>query len=113
MRREAAIRPLILLFVPVVLVGDSQVKPPFEISKQEAALVLYSKSLAPKAQGPDSRSLKLDSLFFEAAAGRTVLPAELTAKVQDIRNKPFERRASGGATLGNRQRFIRAVRQSL
>ena len=92
MRREAAICSLILLFMPVVLVGDSQVKPPFEISKQEAVLVLYSKSLAPKAQGPGSRSLKLDSLFFEAAAGRTVLAAELTAKGQDIRNKPFESR---------------------
>jgi alpha-D-xyloside xylohydrolase len=43
------------------------------------SLVLKSGLLAPMASGPDRSSLTIDGLFFETAAGRTPLPASLTA----------------------------------
>jgi alpha-D-xyloside xylohydrolase len=39
-----------------------------------AALTLQSRKLAPHGSGPDSRSLKIDGLYFETARGRTRLP---------------------------------------
>jgi len=49
-------------------------------SVSQTVLILRSKSLTPLGPGPDSRSLKLDGLFYETVHGRTSLPAQLTAK---------------------------------
>jgi alpha-D-xyloside xylohydrolase len=51
-----------------------------------AVLVLRSTALA-QSRGLGLGSLRLDGLFYETAAGRTMLPAALTAKGQNIRAK--------------------------
>ncbi|HLQ78565.1 MAG TPA: TIM-barrel domain-containing protein, partial [Terriglobia bacterium] len=43
-----------------------------------AALTLQSRNLAPHGSGADSRSLKLDGLYYETSRGRTRLPAFTT-----------------------------------
>src|SRR5215471_5010404 len=48
-----------------------------------ADLVLYSRSLAPHGEGQESRTLKLDGLFFQTAQGVTQLPSELYATIRN------------------------------
>jgi alpha-D-xyloside xylohydrolase len=52
-------------------------------SAHGAELILYSKNLTPHGQGRESRSLKLDGLFYETAQGVTQLPSQLSAVVQN------------------------------
>ena len=59
-----------------------------------ADLVLYSKSLPAKGQGPEGRSLKLDGLFYETAQGVTLLPPQFSAVLQN--ETQLERRAQLG-----------------
>src|SRR5712692_8353875 len=49
-------------------------------SENQAVLILRSNGLTALGPRPDSRSLRLDGLFYETAHGRTSLPAQLTAK---------------------------------
>jgi alpha-glucosidase (family GH31 glycosyl hydrolase) len=52
-------------------------------SANQAVIVLPSKSLALDGQAKDSRTLRLDGLFYETAAqGRTMLPPEVTGKAK-------------------------------
>src|SRR5712692_11117573 len=49
-------------------------------SENQAVLILRSNGLTALGPRPDSRSLRLDGLFYETARGRNSLPAQLTAK---------------------------------
>ena len=84
MKRTNVIHPLAALFVAVMLAGCSS---PSSASEKEegAALVLYSERLAAQGQGPDSRALTLDGLFYETTNGRVTLPVRLTVKPQSNR----------------------------
>ncbi len=95
MRRIIAIHLLLMLCVSVLLVRRSQSKALAQNRESQAVLVLRSNSLAPQGQGPESRSLKLDGLFFETAQGRTMLPAELTTKARNNRLEAQTKMADG------------------
>ncbi len=95
MRRIVAIHLLLVLFVSVLLVSRPQFKASAQSRESQAVLVLRSNSLAPQGQGPESRSLKLDGLFYETAQGRTMLPAELTAKARNNRLEGQTKMADG------------------
>ncbi|PYS66278.1 MAG: hypothetical protein DMF76_00755 [Acidobacteria bacterium] len=60
-----------------------------------ATLVLESNNLA------GTRNLKLDSLFYETADGRTILPAQLTKEAKAIKDKQWsgEIRMPGGRVV--------------
>jgi alpha-D-xyloside xylohydrolase len=83
--RTYGILPLVLLFLVVVFLRAEAQQP----TAGGASLVLSSTSLAPNEKDPGSRSLKLDGLFYETAAGRVLLPAELTEKAQRLANKQW------------------------
>jgi alpha-D-xyloside xylohydrolase len=59
-----------------------------------AALALSSSNLTPSGNGPDSRALRLDGLFFETLRGRTPLPASLTAQARFVTNSPWTGRTT-------------------
>src|SRR2546426_10244969 len=87
MRRKTLIHLLLVLLVIVKLAGSAHLAPSFGMGKNrdtqsenQAVIVLRSQSLAPQGQGPDSRSLRLNDLFYETAEGRVHLPAQVTAK---------------------------------
>lgn len=88
MRRMFGVHLLLVLLAPTVLVVSAQSQPSGKgrsasaRSGNQAVIVLPSKSLRPEGQGAESRALKLDGLFYETASGRTVLPAEATAKAK-------------------------------
>jgi alpha-D-xyloside xylohydrolase len=73
----------VVLLAVAMAAGAVQMSKPPQSDADQASLVLYSGSLMPQGQGTQDRSLKLDGLFFDTAAGRTFLPAELTGKVQN------------------------------
>jgi len=64
-------------------------------SGARATLVLESNNLA------GTRNLKLDSLFYETADGRTILPAQLTKEAKAIKDKQWsgEIRMPGGRVV--------------
>jgi alpha-glucosidase (family GH31 glycosyl hydrolase) len=70
-----------------------QVKPSLETGEGQAALVLHSRSLIPQGQGPESRSLRLDGLFYETASGGTALPAQVVVDSRESAGKPSEGQA--------------------
>jgi len=85
MKRTNLLHPLLSLCALVVLAGCGSQKPAVEKEDGTAALVLSSESLAAQGQGPDSRALTLDGLFYETTNGRVTLPARLTTKLQNNR----------------------------
>jgi hypothetical protein len=81
MRRNIALTHLPLVLFGLAFLADaSHGKPASAAGEEQALLVLYSRSLAPSEQGPQSRALTLDGFFLETAKGRIALPAQLTAK---------------------------------
>lgn len=76
---------LILLSLCVV----SNAQHPSGKNDSSAVLILQSTALSQR-RGPGRGSLRLDGLFYETAAGRTMLPAAITAKGQSIRDKPWK-----------------------
>jgi alpha-glucosidase (family GH31 glycosyl hydrolase) len=90
MRRSFAVHLSIALGVLLLLAGARPVPASPQNGGNQAVLVLHSNGLAPQGQGADPRSLLLDAVFYETAKGRINLPAELTAKSQDIRGRPWK-----------------------
>jgi alpha-D-xyloside xylohydrolase len=56
----------------------------------QANLMLYSGVLAPDPAPSNSRSLRLDGIYYETAQGRVTLPPEFTEGKGRIANKPWE-----------------------
>jgi alpha-glucosidase (family GH31 glycosyl hydrolase) len=81
---------LLVLLVPGTRVRTSQTPPSPQVSGDQAGVILPAASLRPHGQGPQSRALKLDGLFFETAGGQTRLPAQLTAQSQGDRTGRVE-----------------------
>jgi len=101
--RRLAVALLLVLFIPGRPLRSPEAHPPLLAagSQATATVVLRAGSLKPRGQGPDSRSLKLDGLFYETAAGRTPLPAELTAAPGSTGNQRLkgQARMSDGRTV--------------
>jgi alpha-glucosidase (family GH31 glycosyl hydrolase) len=89
MRQSFAVHLPIAAGVLLLLAGARPAHPSPQSEGNQAVLVLHSNALAPQGQGADPHSLALDNLFYETAKGRITLPAELTAKSQDIRGNPW------------------------
>ena len=79
MKDQNCLRLLLLGSLMVALAGCTGSKP---AASSAAAFVLHSPTLA----GKDA--LQLDGLFFETAAGRVAVPAELTAS-HKINGQPW------------------------
>jgi alpha-D-xyloside xylohydrolase len=86
MKRNGVFNLLILLSLCVA----SHAQQTSEKRYNGAVLTLQSTELS---QGRRARggSLRIDGLFYETAAGRTVLPEQLTGERQSIRGKPWKR----------------------
>lgn len=61
----------------------------------DAVLILRSSALSQR-RGPGRGALRLDGLFYETSAGRTMLPATLTTKGQGIRNRLWKSQLNMG-----------------
>jgi alpha-D-xyloside xylohydrolase len=57
-------------------------------NRPATGLVLQSNVLAPDPAGGNSRSLRIDRIFYETAEGRVILPPELTDGNSGISGKP-------------------------
>jgi alpha-glucosidase (family GH31 glycosyl hydrolase) len=81
MTRKLAVALLLMLFIPGTPLRTPQARPSLQAAAGQATatVVLRATGLKPRGQGADSRSLRLDGLFYETARGRTPLPAGLTA----------------------------------
>ena len=55
--------------------------------KDDNAVLILRSTVLSQGRGPGRGSLRIDGLFYETAAGRTVLPEALTGKRQGIRDK--------------------------
>ncbi len=86
MRRPIVNVAPFLLLMPVMMASASQAMASSQTDTGQAVLELRSKNLMPLGEGPESRSLKIDGLFFETAGARTALPAQLTAGQRNGRN---------------------------
>ena len=93
MKRHAWIPRLIVLSVMLPPACFSLTAASSGQRENQASLVLRSDNLAARGQSADARSLLLDGLFYETAAGRVVLPAGLTAKSQSIRDRQWQSQA--------------------
>jgi len=87
MRRKLPTKVLLLFLVAATLVAQSRGNLPAANAQvnTEATLILRSNQLAPMGDGAESRSLKISGLFFETAAGRTMLSEEITARQRNNR----------------------------
>jgi len=59
-------------------------------NRPAAGLGLQSNLLKPDPTGGNSRSLRLDGIFYETAEGRVILPPELTAGNSGVSGKPWK-----------------------
>lgn len=75
------------LLLSLVMLGLSLSVVAQQPSESGAVLILQSKSLVPQGE---SHSLKLDGLFYETAAGRTMLPAEIKTTAEGVRDKEWQ-----------------------
>src|SRR5437868_2058391 len=85
MRKLFVIHLLFALLMLKTFAVSAQSQPPGTCKnasaqgEHQALIVLRSKSLRLAGPGAESRSLKLDGLFYETAEGRVMLPAQVTA----------------------------------
>src|SRR5713101_9457118 len=95
MTRKLVMLLTLVVLAPAALGGAGALVSRNVQDESRAMLILRSKSLAPLGTGPDSRSLKLDGLFYETAQGRTALPAQLTAKQKNNEQESEVRMTDG------------------
>src|SRR6266702_3454829 len=77
----------LLLFLVVSVLGLAQTTSPVTMEDGQAALSL------PQSTSGKNRTVRLDQFFYETAQGRTMLPAQLTAKAQNLKSGAAETQA--------------------
>ncbi len=90
MKKGRALIFILVLLLPATHNGAQDKRPAPGPDTAQAALVLSSRALTPDRQSANTRSLRLDGLFYETALGRVPLPPALTAGKGEVGTRPWE-----------------------